>query len=370
LIGEIMKPAAASKPGEPAPAQKPTETDDDREWAKALWDEGVPAAESADGHATGRGPAAEEPTPDPDKAEPEAGKETGEPDAESEKEPAEEDPAPESEDGHGAGQEEAEDGKDKDPDRKKLSPELQKVFDKRIGELTGKTKRAEEALEHERTRATELDARVKEQEQELLDLRKGGAAQAAGVPKVFLAASEEELQAREDYLWGVEQFCRRHESGYEGDGTETNPSVSADEIRERLLAVQEERQRYLPKARDMVRERQKLAVTVKTVYPELLDPKSEDHKQMEKILRAYPAMRTRPDVELLVGDLLAGKRAREAKAAGKKPAPRPAPSVPMGATPAGTKGGPMDKGKPKTEGRAERFAQGGHTDEALAEALN
>lgn len=334
-----MKPAAASKPANAAPAQKPTETEEDREWAKALRDEGVPAA-----------------------AEPEAEKETGDPEAEPEKEPAAE-----------AGEEPAEevdDDKGADPDRKKLSPELQKVFDKRIGELTGKSKRAEEEAERERTRATELDARVKEQEQELLDLRKGGAAQAAGVPKVFLATSEEELQAREDYLWGVEQFCRRHESGYEGDGTEANPSVSADEIRERLLAVQEERQRYLPKARDMVRERAKLQATVKTVYPELLDPKSEDHKQMEKILRAYPAMRTRPDVELLIGDLLAGKKAREAKATGKKPAPRPAPSVPMGPTPAGTKGGPMDKGKPKTEGRAERFAQGGHTDDALAEAFN
>ena len=265
--------------------------------------------------------------------------------------------------------EKVEDGKGQDPDRKKLSPELQKVFDKRIGELTGKAKRAEEQLEHERTRAVELDARVKDMEQELLDLRKGGAAQAAGVPKVFLATSDDELQAREDYLWGVERFCQKHPDGYEGNGTDNDPSFSRDEIQERLLAVQEERQRYLPKARELIRQRQGNAATLKAMYPELADPTSEDHKQMEKILRTYPAMRMRPDAELMIGDMLAGRKAREAKAAGRKPAPRPAPTVPMGATPAGGKGGPMDKGKPRTEGRLERFAAGGHTDDALAAAL-
>lgn len=349
------------KPGDVAPGAEPapkaTVGEDDAEWARALRDEGVPPAEATPGEAE---PAkgSDEPAGEPEPVV----EGTGEPGADPEEEPAAEEGAEPS----GKVEPKPED----DPDRKKLSPELQKVFDKRIGELTGKAKRAEEALEGERTKATELEARLNAQEQELLDLRQGTAAQAAGVPKVFLAGSETELQAREDYLWGVEKFCERHPGGYEGAGSETDPSYTADEIRERLLAVREERQRFLPRARALIRDRQTAQESVKTLYPALLDPQSEDHQQMETILKAYPAMRMRADAVLMIGDMLAGRRARAAKAAGGRPAARPAPKVPMAPTPAGSKGGPMDKGKPKTEGRAERFAASGFSEDSLATVLD
>jgi len=337
---EAGKAGAAGK--EAGAAGKPDErTPDEKDFARAMMEE----------QGFAEAPPAEEKPPEPSSAA------VGEADGATEGAPeagAEEPPK------------EPDEGKEKDGDADKggLPPELQEKIDKRIGKEVHRRKETEELLEAERTLTKELTARVSELEEQ------GRAAPAGGgaINPLLMAETDAELNKREDYLWQVEEFCEEHIDGYEAEKP-GEQSYTAAEIRRRLLEVRRERERDLPRARETLKRRTAYEAVTREAYPELADPRSELSVEAARWAARIPGVKALPEYKLVLGDLLAGRKAREGKAKGQpKPAARPAPPVPGAPVP--PRSGVQQPGKPKGRSTMETFAEGGFSDDALAKALD
>jgi len=260
----------------------------------------------------------------------------------------------------------------------KLPSEVQESVNRRIGKEVAKRKTIETQLTAETAKIETLQERI----DELEAAGPEASAAPANVPKIFLAENEAQLTKREDHLWEVEKFCTRYKEGYIGTGTEEDPQYTAEQIQERLLEVREERERYLPKARDMIKQRQASTTEARKQYPDLANPKSELALRAKSLFRQVPGLRMLPNAELLIGDMLAGREARQAKGTKTttppaKPATtiktkpgekvvKPAPAEPSKATT--TKPGPVTSKTPKEKNTFETFAESGFDEEALAEA--
>jgi len=287
---------------------------------------------------------------------------------ETEKPPAE--PAPESEakpEPEAAAEEKAakdEEGKDEEGKDHSLPPEVQEKVDRRIGKEVARRKEAEELLEAERTLSKELTAKVSDLETK----GREGPAGSGTENRLLLADSEAELEKREDFLWRVEEFCEENRDGYEGKGTDQDPSYTAEEIRTRLLQVRRERERDLPRAREMLKRRAAFEAVTREAYPELADPRSDLSAEANRVLARVPGLKALPDYKLVLGDLLAGRKAREVKKTGPArvaPKPPPAPAAP---TP--PRSGVQGTGKPKGKSTFETFADGEFSEEALAKGFD
>lgn len=247
-----------------------------------------------------------------------------------------------------------------------LTPKQQKAFDKRIGKEVARRHDLEEQLEAERTSVKELRARVQELEQ----TPQGDATSATS--DLFAVDSEAKLEAREDYLWQWEKFCLKNPDGFQApEGTQAR-SYTAEEIRDTLLQVREERERVLPRARQALAKRLAVEPQVQRAYPELSDARSDAGVELTRVLRQVPGLRAMPEYKLWVGDAIAGRKLRLAKAAkpgGEKPPTKLPPAPPA---PAGGSGSPRTAGaqvqKPNEQKRLEILRKGNYSDDALEES--
>lgn len=205
---------------------------------------------------------------------------------------------------------------------KTLPPEMQKSVDRRIGKEVAKTKQAQEALTSTQEDLKETQARVTELETEMADKAEGSADSKLAGHKVFAATTEAELDQREEELWDLEKFCEEHRDGFVGKGTEDEPEYSKERIRTRQIEAREERQRMLPRARELIVKRREADKGAVTVYPDLANERSELSMFKTRLLNSMPGLRMRADASLMIGDLFTGRKARMEKkpAATKKPA--------------------------------------------------
>lgn len=212
----------------------------------------------------------------------------------------------------------------------KLPAETQAAINRRIGKLTREKKEAQEALEAEQAERERLAGEVSTLTAAVAEAQ-GAGAEAAGVNPLFLAQSETEIDRREAQIMQFRRFARAHPEGYEGTDETKDPSWSREEIAAKLAEMDDELLVTLPRARQVLQRRQALRPVVRKHYPALLDPKSPDAVIMTALLAAVPGLKRLPNVEILIGDMIAGERARKALAA-KPPAaatpPARAPKVP------------------------------------------
>ena len=254
-------------------------------------------------------------------------------------------------------------GSEDDEGKKKLSPQLQEKIDKRIAKEVGKRKELEEKL----STSEEETGSLKE---EVTALRSSAGAKATGAHPLFFAENENEFDKREEKLLKFRAWARKNRNGYEGAGTDEDPSYTAEEIQERLEQLEDERQITLPKARTLFKERQAADERIKKVYPDLLDKNSDEYKAMQSKLARFPGLRLLPDYKLAIGDMLIGEsfRTKKGKGKGKVPKASKVPSTPGAAAPTQL-GGKKKKGKGEPVD-VSGYVEAGGTPEALERAVS
>lgn len=244
-----------------------------------------------------------------------------------------------------------------------LPPHIQESLDKRIGKEVAKRKILEEQLESQKAKLSELEAKLTEQGDTAMPAAPQGA-----TAKVYQAKSEQELDAREEYLWSVEEFCLQNRGGYEGTDPEKDPSYSETEIATRLIQVRKERERDLPRARKILAERLSIVRDAATAYPELKTAENEIKRELISLAKRVPGLWMVPEITMMVADMVAGRRARLARKTSATAAhPRKAPAVPGGGSVAIGPG--VAPGKSNKKSSYEQFADADFDEEALAAAL-
>jgi hypothetical protein len=257
-------------------------------------------------------------------------------------------------------------GKDGDDKREvQLPPEVQEILDRRIGKEVRKRKELEEALENERAYASELKSKLDEA---------GTAAPAVtdnSVHPLMLVGDERELMKRERQIDEFETWAMKHWDGYEGADEKTDPSWTAEQIRETYATLRRERDRVIPQARALMAEKSRVDEAIgRKAYPALYDQRHKDHQIAQAFLRVVPSLRLLPNAMVLIGDMLAGERARVSgsKSTGAVPAaparPPAAPRVPL----SGASAGPQADAKP-TQINVADFVARGATSEALVQQV-
>jgi hypothetical protein len=267
---------------------------------------------------------------------------------------------------------EKEEGTGTEKAREKLPPELQEIFDRRIGKEVAKRKTLEDQLEAERAAKAEAEA-----EREELRARLSANETAAEDANPDLYASEEALAKREEKLWTLRTWAKRHPDGFDGDEKAGVPAYTAAQIRDAVAKYEEELFREIPRAKDAVRRRAEYDATVTAkVYPDVLKPGTKDGMIAKAFLQRFPVLKTLPDVHVIIGDMIAGERAR-AKGTGKtgeetlteaQRAQRAGKTVVR--APAGTPGRRVVQEEPKKGINMKNLAERGFSLEAVAEALD
>lgn len=252
--------------------------------------------------------------------------------------------------------------------REKLSPEVQAILDKRIGKEVAKRKTLEDQVEAERSAKTAAEA-----ERDELRARLETAAVQPAVGPAELYASAKAVEEREERVWNLLEFARKHADGFDGDEKNGIPPYTAEQMRDAATRYERELFRDLPRVKGVLAQREQFdaAVTAK-VYPQLLDPKTPEAKIADRFLRKYPMLRMEPDVMVLIGDMIAGERARkahgekkDAEKPGVKPVGKSVVKAPAGQPVSGIGGKPPEKGL-----GMKALAERGFSREALAEALD
>ena len=215
----------------------------------------------------------------------------------------------------------------------RLPEKYQKILEREIGRKVAKFHEKEE----------QLQSRIEELERGAQSAKRA----AAGDQTVALDAVEmtpEQLDAYEDRLQGLIDFCEMNPDGYEADPEDKNDrNLSAEQIR-KAKVMNSRLLRQIPALRQMQVQRTQAFVVAEQEYPNL-KAGAEDRKIYDLFCEKVPGFRRIPNGLIMVGDMLAGERARQAKketasgkareTEGKKPAPiaKPLPGTASGKKP-------------------------------------
>ena len=186
---------------------------------------------------------------------------------------------------------------------------LPKGVQKRINKLTALRREAEEA----RDAAT---AEREQQAQEMATLRAqlgqatvNGAAQ-FGASRMAAMQSEQELEAHAGRLMQIKGLLAQNADGYESE--DGNISLSAEDVKTKLLAIDRELMVDYPKAVRQMGQRQQANAAAATVYPDLFGKDGAPAATLQGALLHVPGLAVLPNAAFLVGDMLAGERLRNA----------------------------------------------------------
>lgn len=231
-------------------------------------------------------------------------------------------------------------------------------FKKRVDKLTRQKKELQSQLDA-------LNARMKQ-----LESGQGDQAQAqpkqSGDPFASLSTMEEvqekanEAQAVWD--WGLKLLEGTEDTFVIDDGNGGEEELSREDVRNITQRAQHTLQTVLPKRAQHIQQRAQFDQVAVEHYPWLNDQESAEYQETQQMLKVFPELAQFPDINLSLGDLVEGRKARvaKAKAKGKKPA---APKTPKIAPPQpgrSSSPAPIDKGKAKKKGAMEAvFASGG-----------
>ncbi len=219
---------------------------------------------------------------------------------------------------------------------------------KRIDKLTARAKTAEEEAE-------QAKARVKELEDEAAQLREAA-------PQTVMAPtaenpladvdSAEALEARVANAVAVKRWCIKNPDGGTVTDKEGNEvDIDPEQARSMLADAEDVITVHAPRRERFLAESVKHTAAAKEVYPDMFKSGTEMEKAFQSLVKAWPEVKRFPDHHLVLGDYIAGFKARSGKAApAQEPAakakPSIAPPVPRVAAP-----------KPKVNARASAAGQ-------------
>jgi len=247
----------------------------------------------------------EEPQPEeppPEEAKPEAGDDEPEPGEEAPKEPE----------------------TDEEP-IEGLSDEQRERIQKRIDKAVGQKKAAEERAEAQDQRVTELEAKVEE-----LTNAKPEETKAISEPhELMLVDTKQQIEDYDAYLAKGEAWLLANWDGYESvdDDTGEETVYTAAQMRTRWQEVRDQREKLIPQAHQALMQREADTAAAREVYPDLFVTTHNDYGIVQRALATVPELKRLPGYMTIIGDMLAGERARNANA--KKPkAKKPAKAPP------------------------------------------
>lgn len=142
---------------------------------------------------------------------------------------------------------------------------------------------------------------------------------------VTLESVTQELQQAESVIqWAVENSDGVVVKGKDGKETE----YTAEEVAKIRYRAEKAVRSDLPKQWQYVQESQHFSTIAETEYPWFKDKTSSDYAEAQAALKAFPELLRFPEHRVVLGDLIAGRRLREAKAkAAKAGAVKVAPKV-------------------------------------------
>lgn len=185
------------------------------------------------------------------------------------------------------------------------------AFQKRIDQLVKQRAEAQEQLaavrhdaETARAQLAAERARLEQLERERLD----GAAAAQGVSKLYLAQSEQELDARRDELMGLVQWCRANAEG----GRIGTQELEPEQVASTLAMVERELLVEMPQARKALEQRGVAAQYAAAQYPEYFGTAAQERGEnvIRGLLAKAPGLARVEQLPLMVGDMLAGAALR------------------------------------------------------------
>lgn len=236
-------------------------------------------------------------------------------------------------------------------DLKKLPEPARKVaqaiIDKRIGQITAKAKAKEEEFS---TKIGELENQLAEAKQ----AAEGKPAQATVVGSVHPLLLDPSEDAIAKYVQGVEDFedwASEHEDGYEPTEAELAKGFKAvpkAEIRSRLRALQRERDKLVPQARDLLAKRATAEAEARKILPAFFDAKTPEYQAARTLLREQPELKRFPDHMVRAAEIILGRKAlaelrQKATPAPKKPATPPAKAPRLPGSGSAAKGGVIER---------------------------
>lgn len=200
---------------------------------------------------------------------------------------------------------------------------VQDLINKRLGQMTARTKAKETELGNQ---ITTLQAELAEAK----EAAEGKAPQATIIGDVHPLLLADDEGAIIKYVEGVEAFedwAADHADGYDPTAEEIAKGakpVAAAEIRQRLRALQRERDKIVPQARAALAQRATHEAEAKKLVPALFDAKSPEYQAARSLLREQPELKRFPDYRLRVAAIVLGNKAlADLKAASGKPKPKP-----------------------------------------------
>lgn len=236
--------------------------------------------------------------------------------------------------------------------------------DEKVPEFSAEQKPFVDKLTQERdefkTKFEEAESKRTELEAEVAELSKGAAPAVTGnLHPLALVDDATAIDTHEENLEKFIAWGKAHWDGSEAmekDGKVEQRAYTAKEIREAVAQRETELRKLIPAARGALQSRQAHMAEAKKIYPALFDAKSPDSKLAAGILKQFPFIKTMPNFMTIIGDAIAGERARTAAASkngkGKtalRIPPRPpkagagAPAARIAAKPAATKGPDVNK---------------------------
>lgn len=196
---------------------------------------------------------------------------------------------------------------DKKQEKVSFTPEQQAVFDREINRKTYQIKTLEEEL-------GEKTAKLVELEQKLESGAMNAEAAGIGLHPAYVKADEAKLIRRANELEREIEFCKLNLDGFE-DPTDSCKSVSAGEIRQRLVRAERE-QGVIQQANTLYQDAHKRMMGDLSLMVELRGQYGDDLDRMKADLSLAQAVRQRRKAAKAAADL-AGKS--------EKPLPETAP---------------------------------------------
>ena len=218
-----------------------------------------------------------------------------------------------------------------DDEKEETPSATQEKLLKRIDKITAKRREAEE-------KAEQLEA-------ELSDLR----TKLDSTPPVTLAPtpadpladveSPEQLEeristAKKVRRWALENLEGGTVKNAKGEEVYYEPA----QVRQYLANADEVLTEHAPKRQQWIAQRQTVLPEAKAAYPQLFQAGSQEQQILRETLKSFPALRGMPNLELVIGDAIAGQQMRfarqQAAQKAEKPVAKPeksTPSVPSAA---------------------------------------
>ena len=214
--------------------------------------------------------------------------------------------------------EEATDEADSDKDdaekEEEKAPVPEKLL-KRIDKLTAKRREAEERAETLETEVSDLRAK----------LEASTAVQISPSPSEPLADVETSEQldervatAKKIRAWAIKNLEGGTVQNAAGEDVYYEPS----QVRDYLATADELLTEHAPRRKEWIAHRSQVVPEAKAVYPQLFKSGTPEHDMLRQTLKAFPHLKSMPNLEMVIGDAIEGQKLRFARieAAQKKAA--------------------------------------------------